>query len=140
VLDFLRAHRDEGRWVGANCAGMAVLHSAGVLEGLEVTAPATLARRLPAKGTRVMSPRRAWKIDPQHRVFSSGGAGTVHASSIALAWHLFGDEAGRGLAAGWDSLPLFGEALFSPLGPVMNDNEQVKAKLQDTWEKVFLPD
>jgi putative intracellular protease/amidase len=140
VLNLLRAHRDEGRWVAANCAGMAVLHRAGVLEGIAVTSPATLARRLAAKGTRVVTPRRAWKIDPGHRIFSSGGAGTVHPSTIALAWHLFGDEAGRALAAGWDSAPLYGESLFSLIGPAMNDNEEVKRRLQDIWETVFLPD
>src|SRR5262245_43219952 len=68
VLDFLRAHRHEGRWIAANCAGMGVLHRAGVLEGVEVTSPATLARRLAAEGTRVVTPRRAWKIVPEQRI------------------------------------------------------------------------
>jgi putative intracellular protease/amidase len=139
LLEFLRAHRAEGRWIAGNCAGMAVLHRAGVLEGLEVTSPATLSRKLPAEGTRVIQPRRAWKIDPQNRVFSSGGAGTVNASTMALVWHLFGDEAGRALAAGWDASPLHGEALFSLLGPVMNDDPVVASGLQDAWEDIFLP-
>jgi transcriptional regulator GlxA family with amidase domain len=139
LLAFLRAHHAEGRWIAGNCAGMAVLHRAGVLAGSEVTTPATLARRLAAEGTRVASPRRAWKINPGQRIFSAGGAGTVHPSTIALVWHLFGDAAGRALAAGWDTLPLFGEALFSLVGPVMKDDQQVKNKLQDTWENVFLP-
>jgi hypothetical protein len=81
----------------------------------------------------------AWKIVPEHRIFSAGGAGTVHPSTIALVWHLFGDAAGRGLASGWDASPLFGESLFSLEGPVMNDDEVVKSKLQDAWEDVFLP-
>ena len=140
LLDFLRAHRAEGRWIAGNCAGMAVLHRAGVLQGLEVTSPATLARKLPAEGTRVVRPRRAWRIDPQNRVFSSGGAGTVHPSTMALVWHLFGDEAGRALAAGWDALPLHGESLFALLGPVMNDDPVVASGLQDAWEGVFLPE
>ncbi|ABM94691.1 MULTISPECIES: DJ-1/PfpI family protein [Methylibium] len=139
LLDFLRAHRAEGRWIAGNCAGMAVLHRAGVLQGLEVTSPATLSRRLPAEGTRVVQPRRAWKIDAENRIFSSGGAGTVHPSTMALVWHLFGDEAGRALAAGWDALPLHGESLFALLGPVMNDDPAVASRLQDAWEPVFLP-
>ncbi len=76
---------------------------------------------------------------PERRIFSAGGAGTVHPSTIALVWHLFGDAAGRGLAAGWDTLPLHGESLFSLDGPVMKDDEQVKSQLQDPWEDVFLP-
>src|SRR5262245_16649745 len=139
VLEFIRAHHREGRWVGANCAGMGVLHRAGVLGDTEVTSPATLARRLAEQGTRVVNPRRAWKIVPERRIFSAGGAGTVHPSTIALVWHLFGDAAGRGLAAGWDALPLYGEALFSLDGPIMKDDEQVKSQLQDAWEDVFLP-
>lgn len=139
MLQWVQAHKAEGRWVAANCAGMAVLHKAGVLEGLEVTSSATLARKLVRQGTRVLSPRRAWKIDPANKLFSAGGAGTVHPSTIALAWHLFGDEAGRALAAGWDATPLFGESLFALEGPVMRDDEQVKSQLQDTWENVFLP-
>ena len=139
LFDFLRAHRAEGRWIAANCAGMAVLHRAGVLHGLEVTSPATLSRKLSAEGTPVMRPRRAWKIDAENRVFSSGGAGTVHPSTMALVWHLFGNEAGRALAAGWDALPLHGEALFELLGPVMNDDPVLAGQLQDAWEGVFLP-
>ena len=100
---------------------------------------ATLARRLVAQGTNVLNPRRAWKIIPEHKMFSAGGAGTVHPSSIALTWHLFGDSAGRELALGWDALPLFGETLFSLEDPKMNDDETGKAKLQDLWEDVFLP-
>jgi transcriptional regulator GlxA family with amidase domain len=139
VLSFLRAHHQEGRWIGANCAGMGVLHRAGVLGDTEVTSPATLARRLAAQGARVVNPRRAWKIVPERRIFSAGGAATVHPSIIALVWHLFGDAAGRSLAAGWDALPLHGESLFSLDGPVMKDDEQVKSQLQDAWEDVFLP-
>jgi putative intracellular protease/amidase len=139
LLEFLRAHKQEGRWVAANCAGMGPLHRSGVIRGVPVTSSATLERRLVAEGAQVASPRLAWKISPEHKVFSAGGAGTVHPSSIALAWHLFGDAAGRALAAGWDALPLFGEALFSLDGPVMNDDPKVKAQLQDAWENVFLP-
>jgi putative intracellular protease/amidase len=139
LLAFLRAHKAEGRWVAANCAGMAPLHRSGVLAGVDITSSATLARRLAAEGARVATPRLAWKISPADKVFSAGGAGTVHPSTIALVWHLFGDEAGRALASGWDASPLFGEVLFALDGPVMNDNPQVKSQLQDIWENVFLP-
>jgi hypothetical protein len=91
-------------------------------------------------GTSVVHPRTAWKIVPEQRIFSAGGAGTVHPSTIALAWHLFGDTAGRALAAGWDALPLYGESLFSLVGPVMNDDLAVMSKPQDAWEDVFLPE
>lgn len=140
ILDFIRAHHAEDRWVAANCAGVGVLHRAGILEGLEVSAPATLARRLPALGTKVMSPRRAWKVDADKKIFTSGGAATVHPSTIALVWRLFGEDAARGLALSWDSLALHGDSLFAAQGPVMGDEPQKTGGLQDNWEKVFLPD
>lgn len=139
VLQFVRDHHAEGRWVAGNCSGMGVLHRAGILEGVEVTAPATLARRLQAEGTPVLTPRRAWKILPEQRIFSAGGAATVHPSTIALVWHLFGDEAGRELAASWDTLPLHGESLFSLIGPEMRDDDETKAAVQARWEDVLLP-
>lgn len=139
LLAFLRAHRAEGRWIAGNCAGLAPLWRSGVLNGVDITSSATLQRRLLAEGARVAIPRRAWKIVPEAKTFTAGGAGTVHPSTLALVWHLFGAAAGRGLAAGWDASPLFGEMLFALDGPVMNDDTVVKAQLQDAWENVFLP-
>lgn len=139
ALEFLRAHHREGRWVAANCAGVGVLHRAGILAGADVTSPATLARRLPEQGTPVSRPRRAWKVDSERKIFTSGGAATVHPSTIALVTELFGEAEGRALAAGWDTLPLHGEALFAKAGPEMNDDAAIASALQDQWENVFLP-
>ena len=52
---------------------------------------------------------------------------------------LFGEPQARELAAGWDTLPLHGEALFSKLGPTMRDDADTASALQDQWENVFLP-
>jgi putative intracellular protease/amidase len=43
VLRFVRHHHADGRWVAGNCAGVGVLHRAGILDGVEVTP--VLARR-----------------------------------------------------------------------------------------------
>src|SRR5215468_200578 len=139
ALALVRGHHAEGRWVAANCAGLAVLHRAGVLEGTVVTGPATLARRLPAEGTRIASPRRAWRIVPARKIFTAAGAAAVHPSTIALVAQLFGEAEARELAAAWDSLPLHGESLFSTEGPVLTDRPDIAGKLQDAWEDVFLP-
>jgi cyclohexyl-isocyanide hydratase len=139
LLEFLRAHKAAGKWIAGNCAGLAPLWRSGVLQGVDITSSATLARRLAAEGARVATPRLAWKISPRDKSFTAGGAGTVHPSTIALVWHLFGEAAGRALGSGWDATPLFGESLFSLDGPVMNDDVAAKARLQDTWENVFLP-
>ncbi|MGW3917702.1 DJ-1/PfpI family protein, partial [Streptomyces sp. NPDC005070] len=113
IVDYVRAHHDEDRWVVGNCAGLSVLHRAGILTGSEVTAPATVSRRLAQHGENVASPRRAWKIDADRKIMTVGGAGTVHPSTIALVWHLFGENQARDLATTWDTLPLHGESLFA---------------------------
>jgi cyclohexyl-isocyanide hydratase len=87
----------------------------------------------------ITNPRRAWKIVPEQRIFTAAGAATVHPSTIALIWHLFGDQAGRELAANWDTLPLHGEQLFSLAGPQMNDHPASVHAVQDSWEDVLLP-
>ena len=140
VLELIRAHHAEGRWVAANCAGVGVLHRAGILNGLEITSPASLARRLPALGANVMSPRRAWKVDADKRIFTSGGAATVHPGTIALVRALLGEPVSRSLAQSWDTQALHGESLYSDLGPVMNDDADATKALQDQLEMVFLPD
>jgi len=140
VLELVRAHHREGRWVAANCAGTGVLHRSGILDGIEVTSSATIERKLGQGGTKVLSPRRAWHLDAENKIFTAGGAGTVHASTIALVDHLFDRDQARDLAATWDSLPFYGEELFNREGPVMNDDPTVKAALQDAWEDTFLPE
>lgn len=140
TLDLVRAHHEEGRWVAANCAGLGVLLRAGILDGVEVTSPATVERKLRQLGAKVVSPRQAWKIDQEHKIFTAGGAGTVHASTIALVWQLFGEEKARDLAGTWDSLPFYGESLFALDGPALNDDDAAKSRLQDAWENTFLPD
>lgn len=129
ALEFLRAHHREGRWVAANCAGVGVLHRSGILAGAS----------LPAQGTPITNPRRAWLVDSERKLFTSGGAATVHPGTMALVTELFGEAQARELAAGWDTLPLHGDALFSKLGPEMNDDPATAAGLQDQWENLFLP-
>lgn len=139
VLEFIRAHHVEGRWVAGNCAGVGVLHRAGILDGVVMTAAASIQRRLRSEGLPVASPRTAWTIDPERKLFTAGGAATVHPSTIALAWHLFGDAVGRGLAEGWDTLAVHGDELFSLDGPVMRDDPETVGRVQDTLEDLLLP-
>ncbi|MCF6133144.1 DJ-1/PfpI family protein [Flavobacterium wongokense] len=140
ILNLIQAHHNEGLWVAANCSGVGILHRAGILQGLEVSSTGILARRLQQLGTAVTSPRLAWRIDDDKKIMTSGGAGTVHPSTIALVWKLFGEEAAKGLSAAWDSLPLHGNSLFSADGPVMNDIPELLSGVQDQFEMIFLPD
>ncbi|HEH8398713.1 TPA: DJ-1/PfpI family protein [Pseudomonas aeruginosa] len=139
VLELIRAHHAEGRWVAANCAGVGVLYRAGVLDGKQITSPASLARRLPQLGANLVSPRRAWKVDRENRIFTAGGAATVHPSTIALVGELFGIDAAKNLAGSWDTWALHGDVLFQPLGPKMLQDTEAERALQDQLELVFLP-
>lgn len=139
ILDFIRAHHEEGRWVAANCAGVGVVFRSGILDGVTFQAAAVLGRRLRELGADVAEPRRAWSVLPESKVFTAGGAATVHPSTIALIAHLYGPERARALATSWDTLPLHGESLFELEGPLSNDDPITKAQIQDGMEKVFLP-
>lgn len=86
---------EEGRWVAANCAGLAVLYRAGVLDGYEVTGPATVARRLAALGVDVASPRRSWMIDPS----GTSSPSLARRASIRARWLEMVGRLSRGLAA-----------------------------------------
>src|SRR5262249_15938813 len=133
ILDFVRAHHAEGRWIAANCAGLGVLYRAGLLTDPEVAAPATVSRRLANLGAHVANPRRPWVINAAQKLFTAAGAATVHPSTIALAWQLFCEDVARDMATTWDTLPLHGESLFSLEGPRLADDAEPVRKLQDTW-------
>lgn len=140
ILDLIRKHHTEGRWVAANCAGVGVLFRSGILDGKTITGPVALARRLPKLGAQMLSPRLAWHTDAKNKIFTSGGAGTVHPSTIGLVAQLFGREVAKQLSANWDSLPLHGDMLLEADGPAMRDQPELAGAAQDSFEMAFLPD
>jgi hypothetical protein len=110
---------------------MGVLHRAGILDGVEATAPATRARRLRAEGNSPRHPQTRVEDLPERGIFSAAGAATVHPSTIALAWHPFGDQAGRDLFA------LTGPPMLT--GPPISDHAETTAAVQAAWEDVLPP-
>jgi putative intracellular protease/amidase len=140
ILEIIRKHHAEGRWVASNCAGVGVLFRSGILDGKTITCPVALTRRLPKLGANVLNPRLTWYVDAEHKIFTSGGGGTAHMSTIALVAQFFGRDTARGLAANWDSLPLLGDALLQPNGPIMGTPPALVAVAQDSYEMIFLPD
>ncbi|WP_417312091.1 DJ-1/PfpI family protein [Ectopseudomonas khazarica] len=140
ILELVRKHHAEGRWVASNCSGVGVLFRSGILDGKTITCSVALARRLPTLGADVLSPRLAWHVDAENRIFTSAGGGTAHMSTVALVAQFFGSDTARGLAANWDSLGLLGGALLQPDGPIMDMPAELAAVAQDSFEMVFLPD
>ena len=139
ILDLIRFHQKEGRWVATNCSGIGILYRAGILQDTPVTAAATVSRKLAREGVKVQSPRKMWTCVPERRVFSAAGGSAVHPSTVALAWHLFGDDWGRTLSLMWDTLGAHGKALFQLEGPEYGMYPQYETPLQDEWEPILLP-
>lgn len=140
LLDLVRAHHAEGRWVASNCSGIALLQRAGILGDTPVTAPATLSRKLAREGVRVRTPRTMWQCVPDSRIFTAAGGSAVHPSTIALVWYLFGDDLARTLSMMWDSLGAHGRALFELEGPAYGTYPDLEGPLQDEWEDRLMPD
>lgn len=140
ILDLVRAHHDEGRWVATNCSGISILQRAGILHDTPVTAAATVSRKLAREGANVMVPRTMWKCVPERRIFSAAGGSAVHPSTIALAWYLYGEDLAMTLSFMWDTLGAHGRTLFELEGPAYGTYPTHEARLQDEWEDRLLPD
>jgi transcriptional regulator GlxA family with amidase domain len=140
ILDLIRAHDDEGRWVVTNCSGTGLLHRAGIVRDTPVTSAATISRKLAREGVDVRTPRTMWLCVPDRRVFTAAGGSAVHPSTIALVWYLFGEELALTLSMMWDSLGAHGRALFELEGPAYGTYPDLEGPLQDEWEDRLMPD
>jgi len=140
ILDLVRAHNSEGRWVATNCSGISILHRAGILRDTPVTSPGTVSAKLAREGVNLKTPRTMWQCEPDRKIFSAAGGSAVHPSTIALVWYLFGQELAMTLAMMWDTLGAHGKALFELEGPDYGTYPDREAKLQSDWEDTLLPD
>lgn len=139
LLDMIRAHHSEGRWVATNCSGIALLQRARILGDTPVTAAATVSRKLAREGTKVTAPRKMWVCDPKKKIFTAAGGSAVHPSTIALIWHLFGEDLALQLSLMWDTLGAHGKQLFALQGPDYGTYPEYEATLQTQWEDSLLP-
>lgn len=139
LLDMIRAHHREGRWVVTNCSGIALVQRAGILANTQVTAAATVSRKLTREGAKVTAPRKMWVCAPNQKIFTAAGGSAVHPSTIALVWHLFGEELALQLSLMWDTLGAHGKSLFALEGPDYGVYPNYEGKLQDQWEESLLP-
>jgi putative intracellular protease/amidase len=140
IRDIVKAHHDDGRWVATNCSGCGILQRSGILGDTPVTSAATISRKLAREGANVKQPRTMWQCEPDHKLFTAAGGSAVHPSTIALVWHLFGQDLAQTLSLMWDSLGAHGKTLFELEGPDYGHYEQLESKLQDDWEDSLLPD
>lgn len=139
ILEFVRRHHEAGRLVATNCSGASILHRAGILGRTPVTAAATISRKLAREGVNVAAPRRMWLGVPEANLWTSAGGSAVHASTMALIWHLYGETLGTQISMMWDTLASLGERIFELEGPEYLTYPQNESRLQDDFEDKLLP-
>jgi transcriptional regulator GlxA family with amidase domain len=140
IRDAIRRHHRAGRLVASNCTGCGILHRAGILGDVPVTAAPTISRRLREEGTKVVNPRRMWLGVPEANLWTTAGGSGVHASTVALVCHYFGREIGKKIAMMWDTMPRLGEsALFHLEGPEYYTYPEGERDVQRQFEDQLLP-
>nr|VFK59305.1 MAG: 4-methyl-5(b-hydroxyethyl)-thiazole monophosphate biosynthesis [Candidatus Kentron sp. TUN]VFK67886.1 MAG: 4-methyl-5(b-hydroxyethyl)-thiazole monophosphate biosynthesis [Candidatus Kentron sp. TUN] len=91
VLEMIRAHRKQGKILGAICAAPTVLLDAGVLPGPKYTGHMSIVSELPE-----IDEQQAVVVDG--KVITSRGAGTAIEFGLALTFVLTGQEVAEQVA------------------------------------------
>lgn len=105
VVDFVRAQAPAAEIVSSVCTGAYVLHAAGLLEGRRASTHWAYRDRLRALGVDVVDERYV----QDGNVWTSAGVSAGIDMALALAGHLYGEEAGRRVqhAIEYDPAPPF---------------------------------
>ncbi|MBF9070771.1 DJ-1/PfpI family protein [Streptacidiphilus fuscans] len=139
VLDTIRHHYVNGKFIGSNCVGVGILQRAGVLGNTPVTCSPPITRRLKEEGANVVEPRRMWLGAPDQRIWTTAGASSINAGTVAMVNYLFGEEIGREMSMWFDTLGAVGADLFKNDGPEYYAYPEAEAALQDATADVLLP-
>jgi putative intracellular protease/amidase len=139
VLDTIRHHYVNGKFIGSNCVGVGILQRAGVLGNTPVTCSPPITRRLKEEGANVVEPRRMWLGAPEQRIWTTAGASSINAGTVAMVNYLFGNEIGREMSMWFDTLGAVGADLFKNEGPEYFGYPAAEAALQDATADTLLP-
>ncbi|MFF2201217.1 DJ-1/PfpI family protein [Streptomyces sp. NPDC058145] len=139
ILDTIRHHHVNGRFIGANCVGVGILQRAGILGKTPVTCSPPISRRLKEEGANVVEPRRMWLGAPEDRIWTTAGAASINAGTLAMVNHLFGDEVGHEMSMWFDTRAAEGYSLFGELGTELFAYPGAEAKIQDETADILLP-
>ncbi|MFJ5230904.1 DJ-1/PfpI family protein [Kitasatospora sp. NPDC088391] len=139
VLDTIRHHYVNGRFIGSNCVGVGILQRAGILGSTPVTCSPPITRRLKEEGANVVEPRLMWLGAPEARLWTTAGASSINAGTVAMVAHLFGEEVGKEMSLWFDTLGAVGAQLFKNEGPEYYHYPAEEAALQDATADVLLP-
>lgn len=139
VLDVIKNHHDNGKWIAANCVGVGILQRAGVLGQTQVTCSPPISRRLREEGANVISPRTMWLGSPDDRLWTTAGASSINAGTVAMASYLFGEKVGGEMAMWFDTMGAVGNELFNLKGHEYYFYPDAEAALQDATADTLLP-
>lgn len=139
VLDVIKNHFDNERFIAANCVGVGILQRAGVLGKTPVTCSPPISRRLKEEGANVIEPRTMWLGSPDDRMWTTAGASSINAGTVAMVAHLFGEDVGREMSMWFDTLGAVGNELFNLKGHEYYFYPQAEAALQDATADTLLP-
>lgn len=139
VLDVIKNHHDNGRFIAANCVGVGILQRAGVLGKTPVTCSPPISRRLKEEGANVIWPRTMWLGSPEDRMWTTAGASAINAGTVAMVAYIFGEEVGSEMSMWFDTLGLVGNELFNLKGRQYYFYPEAEAALQDATADTLLP-
>ncbi len=139
VLDVIKNHFDNERFIAANCVGVGILQRAGVLGKTPVTCSPPISRRLKEEGANVIEPRTMWLGSPDNRMWTTAGASSINAGTVAMVAYLFGEDVGREMSMWFDTLGAVGNELFNLKGHEYYFYPEAEAALQDATADTLLP-
>lgn len=139
MLDLIRRHHASNKLIATNCSGISILWRSGIIGKNLITAPATVSEKLLREGANLSMPRKMWIGLPEQKLWTTAGGSAVHASTVALIIQYFGEEAGKIIAAMWDTFPHLGEALLKLEGPDYKSYPEFEKMVQDMMQETLLP-
>ncbi|WP_013334262.1 DJ-1/PfpI family protein [Gloeothece verrucosa] len=139
VLNCIRRHKQQGKFIAANCVGVGIIHRAGVIGDAQVTCSPPVLRRLKEEGINVINPRTMWLGAPEHKLWTMAGGSSINAGTMALVNFLWGEEIGKELSMWFDSRCAVGYVLFTNEGPEYFLYPEAEKKIQDDTADNLLP-
>lgn len=139
VLDVIKNHYDNERFIAANCVGVGILQRAGVLGKTPVTCSPPISRRLREEGANVVEPRTMWLGSPEERMWTTAGASSINAGTVAMVAYLFGEDVGREMSMWFDTAGAVGQELYNLRGHEYYFYPEAEAGLQDATADTLLP-
>ena len=139
ILNAIKRHYDNGKFLAANCVGVGILQRAGVLGKTPITCSPPVYRRLKEEGANVADPRPMWLGAPEARIWTTAGASAINAGTVAMVNYLFGDEIGHEMSMWFDTRGETGYQLFERRGREYYGYPAAEAKIQDETADILLP-